>query len=578
MAEIESRLKELELHAAQHALWRATVDRRLSEIHEQLRKLTTNRPSSRGSDTPSSTPQESPAARWLEEAKSAASSPEDSAQARCVGFAPSEESARWRHERRGSIPEDEAIEAPTPPPPPVAAGGGVTRKAGGVALEVSVGSRGGAPSRRTFTPHERKGPRLPKSSGGTPQRPSPAARAEGGTPSRAAGVAAASAASAPAAAAVGATPPAPAAPAARAPAAVRAPRRVRAALGPLCEQQRLSRPSGDDGPSAVSCVALDEGGGCAVTGAEDGALALWVRDEGGGGWRLGAVTNAHDDEVESVAMRGALVLSGGGDGKVHAWRLDAEGELLWKLRTLLSVKGDGEVGVLSLAMPPADGGGGEAEADCAWAVCGAQDGRIRVVATAGGTETQALRVRGRRPGAAWVYSLALGDGGGGASLLLGGTFEGLCALWRAAAEPRAPPTFVLERELRPFSDDPNTDGVLSVALNAARGWAAAGTNDGVVRVWAVGGDAQPLASEPAATAGVCALAWRGEGGDELLSGAEDGSCTVWRLAGGGGTLACAQRLTALADHAAEANSIASTAEGDALLVSRASGVLEVYGS
>ena len=68
MAEIESRLKELELHAAQHALWRATVDRRLSEIHEQLRKLTTNRPSSRGSDTPSSTPQESPAARWLEEA------------------------------------------------------------------------------------------------------------------------------------------------------------------------------------------------------------------------------------------------------------------------------------------------------------------------------------------------------------------------------------------------------------------------------------------------------------------------------------------------------------------------------
>ena len=53
---------------------------------------------------------------------------------------------------------------------------------------------------------------------------------------------------------------------------------------------------------------------------------------------------------------------------------------------------------------------------------------------------------------------------------------------------------------------------------------------------------------------------------------------LWRLAGGGGTLACAQRLTALADHAAEANSIASTAEGDALLVSRASGVLEVYGS
>ena len=53
---------------------------------------------------------------------------------------------------------------------------------------------------------------------------------------------------------------------------------------------------------------------------------------------------------------------------------------------------------------------------------------------------------------------------------------------------------------------------------------------------------------------------------------------MWRLAGGGGTLACAQRLTALADHAAEANSIASTAEGDALLVSRASGVLEVYGS
>ena len=263
---------------------------------------------------------------------------------------------------------------------------------------------------------------------------------------------------------------------------MRAPRRVRAALGPLCEQQRLSRPSGDDGPSAVSCVALDEGGGCAVTGAEDGALALWVRDEGGGGWRLGAVTNAHDDEVESVAVRGALVLSGGGDGKVHAWRLDAEGELLWKLRTLLSVKGDGEVGVLSLAMPPADGGGGEARADCAWAVCGAQDGRIRVVATAGGTETQALRVRGRRPGAAWVYSLALGDGGGGASLLLGGTFEGLCALWRAPPAVDAPPTFVLERELRPFSDDPNTDGVLSVALNAVRGWAAAGTNDGVVRV------------------------------------------------------------------------------------------------
>ena len=554
-----------------------TVDRRLSEIHEQLRKLTTNRPSSRGSDTPSSTPQESPAARWLEEAKSAASSPEDSAQARCVGFAPSEESARWRHERRGSIPEDEAIEAPTPPPPPAVVGG-VTRKAGGVALEVSVGSRGGArASRRTFTPHERKGPRLPKSCGGTPQRPSPAARAEGGTPSRAAGVAAASAASAPLPRRL-----APRRQHRRRRPLVRR-RRAGAAAGArggsaLREQQRLSRPSGDDGPSAVSCVALDEGGGCAVTGAEDGALALWVRDEGGGGWRLGAVTNAHDDEVESVAMRGALVLSGGGDGKVHAWRLDAEGELLWKLRTLLSVKGDGEVGVLSLAMPPADGGGG-GEADCAWAVCGAQDGRIRVVATAGGTETQALRVRGRRPGAAWVYSLALGDGGGGASLLLGGTFEGLCALWRApaAAEPRAPPTFVLERELRPFSDDPNTDGVLSVALNAARGWAAAGTNDGVVRVWAVGGDAQPLASEPAATAGVCALAWRGEGGDELLSGAEDGSCTVWRLAGGGGTLACAQRLTALADHAAEANSIASTAEGDALLVSRASGVLEVYG-
>ena len=57
--------------------------------------------------------------------------------------------------------------------------------------------------------------------------------------------------------------------------------------------------------------------------------------------------------------------------------------------------------------------------------------------------------------------------------LLGGTFEGLCALWRAPPAVDAPPTFVLERELRPFSDDPNTDGVLSVALNAARGWAGA---------------------------------------------------------------------------------------------------------
>ena len=53
---------------------------------------------------------------------------------------------------------------------------------------------------------------------------------------------------------------------------------------------------------------------------------------------------------------------------------------------------------------------------------------------------------------------------------------------------------------------------------------------------------------------------------------------MWRLAGDAGTLACVQRLTAPADHAAEANSIASTAEGDTLLVSRASGVLEVYGS
>jgi hypothetical protein len=103
--------------------------------------------------------------------------------------------------------------------------------------------------------------------------------------------------------------------------------------------------------------------------------------------------------------------------------------------------------------------------------------------------------------------------------------------------------------------DPSSDGVLSVALHPPLGLALCGTNDGALCLWSLEEDAPPLRTPPtAAGSGLSALAWRvppaaagaegAEGADgaaaavwaELLSAAEDGSVTRWRVGrGGGGT-------------------------------------------
>ena len=274
-------------------------------------------------------------------------------------------------------------------------------------------------------------------------------------------------------------------------------------------------------------------------------------------------------EVNALALQGTLLLSADGDGKVRAWRLDgieSSQPFVFKLRVLHEPQPDaaaGQAGVMCVAMPPPDVHARSADSaaiissEPKWAVCGGMDGCAHVLAISDGAEQQTLRLASR-PDIGWVMAAALGYGAAGNALLLAGSYEGTAFLYsaerRAVAECRAAPAFphkdfALVRRLQ-VGSNPDSDGVLCVALHAPLGLALCGTNDGTLCVWSVndaacGLEGNGLRVPPTAAGGLSALTWRVPpaaagvtgaagvlGAAELLSTAEDGSVTRWRVARG----------------------------------------------
>ena len=287
-------------------------------------------------------------------------------------------------------------------------------------------------------------------------------------------------------------------------------------------------------------------------------------------------------EVNALALQGTLLLSADGDGKVRAWRLDgieSSQPFVFKLRVLHEPQPDaaaGQAGVMCVAMPPPDVHARSADSaaiissEPRWAVCGGMDGCAHVLAISDGAEQQTLRLASR-PDIGWVMAAVLGYGAAGNALLLAGSYEGTAFLYsaerRAADDSRAAPAFphkefALARRLQ-VGSNPDSDGVLCVALHAPLGLALCGTNDGTLCVWAVDDaalpsspntatlssspNAAPLRVPPTTAGGLSALTWRvppaaecaagaagAAGAAELLSAAEDGSVTRWRVARGSG--------------------------------------------
>ena len=297
-------------------------------------------------------------------------------------------------------------------------------------------------------------------------------------------------------------------------------------------------------------------------------------------------------EVNALALQGTLLLSADGDGKVRAWRLDgieSSQPFVFKLRVLHEPQPDaaaGQAGVMCVAMPPPDVHARSADSaaiissEPRWAVCGGMDGCAHVLAISDGAEQQTLRLASR-PDIGWVMAAVLGYGAAGNALLLAGSYEGTAFLYsaerRAADDSRAAPAFphkefALARRLQ-VGSNPDSDGVLCVALHAPLGLALCGTNDGTLCVWAVDDaalpsspntatlssspNAAPLRVPPTTAGGLSALTWRvppaaecaagaagAAGAAELLSTAEDGSVTRWRVARGA-AVAAAERLQVL---------------------------------
>ena len=206
-------------------------------------------------------------------------------------------------------------------------------------------------------------------------------------------------------------------------------------------------------------------GGC-VAG-DPGRVAAEPGAAGGGGWRVVHRERASRAEVNALALRGRLLLSADGEGRVRAWRLDGLGSsqpFVFRLRVLHEPPqraAEAEAGVMCLAMPPpeehargdgdlargdgdlARGDGSEnrarwrrdgAPSDPSWAVCGGMDGCAHVLAVSGATQLQTIRLASR-PDVGWVMAVALGYAAGGAAggdaLLLAGSYEGSACLYQA---------------------------------------------------------------------------------------------------------------------------------------------------
>ena len=390
------------------------------------------------------------------------------------------------------------------------------------------------------------------------------------------------------------------------PLALQSPLRIQTPTTP--KGSKLGPPAEEE---AVSSIAIADDGITMVSATDAGWLQLWSReaDAGTDGWRTLQRTRACTSEVNGLALRGSLLLSAAADGRLRAWRLEGIGattadKYLFELRTLRAPPGapgvaDGEQGLMCAALPPlarptltrqdtagaegktppsggglggggGDGGGGGgsggggsrrgSEDDVPWAACGGLDGHVSVCGTQLGEEVQRLKLAQTDDG--WVMSVVAGYDGAGGALLVAGTFEGQCVLHfapplqsgRQPIHPSFPhqPFFVARRLF--VGRDPEKDGVLSVALCDGLGIAAAGTNDGTLRLWDVrdpAGSSPPAVVTPPADAegGLSSVAWRVASSSarietaELLSGAEDGSCARWAISrdpSGGGPPSCEQ--------------------------------------
>ncbi|KAL3897455.1 MAG: hypothetical protein SGPRY_013053 [Prymnesium sp.] len=88
--------------------------------------------------------------------------------------------------------------------------------------------------------------------------------------------------------------------------------------------------SSRDGHHAVSCLVLSPDGSCMVSGDASGSLQLWARAPSQAEWSPSLRVRAcraggegdltYGPEVNALALRGSLLLSGGADGVVKTWR------------------------------------------------------------------------------------------------------------------------------------------------------------------------------------------------------------------------------------------------------------------
>ncbi|KAL1524426.1 hypothetical protein AB1Y20_019321 [Prymnesium parvum] len=319
---------------------------------------------------------------------------------------------------------------------------------------------------------------------------------------------------------------------------------------PLRLAQKLWATSGD-AQEPISSVALSSNGLCMVSGCADGNLQLWARSSAQGEWSrslrsiacraAGEGDVAHGPEVNALCLRGSLLISGAADGAVKAWRAEVQVSdagrtepVLYLLRTLKDEQGGHATGkeVMSVAMPGEESSAGSADAK--WAASGAQDGHICIWDVSHASVRQRLKLKN------WVMALDVATvsadsvdaeamGGAGHVVLLSGCFDGGCHLWRAEIERVQGQDYLAGfTKWRVLSQPAQFEGMLSVCLCASRGLAAAGSNDGTIRVWRVAsGSDGPFVSHRAAQKGICALQWRGSTAEELLAGSEDGVCSRW---------------------------------------------------
>lgn len=298
----------------------------------------------------------------------------------------------------------------------------------------------------------------------------------------------------------------------------------------------------------VSCVVISSDACCLVAGTSDGKLHMWVRPEphASHGWRH--VANVVTVEgaaplVNALAMWGSLLLAGGSDGAVRAWRCRAlaadhmqPGGELYVLRTFgarcaIDARGM-QMGVQSIALPPVRFFSDEtsreellknAAASCeerllpsCWAVTGGQDGALCVwdVDTGELVQRELLGGSTTKKGkpkkghvAPWVMSVAIAHGGLGKAspLVLSACASGEVLLWTATSiisgGAVAMSPLVITRRLQAalpsmlaVGGTPKPPPMLLVAALSADGTRAAiGLSDGVLRVW----DAKEEVDKPA---------------------------------------------------------------------------------